>query len=202
MIDKAVEDARGGRIAFVSHCVLNQNAKVRGIAIHAAAIKPIVDLLIGEGVGIYQMPCPEMLYLGTTRWGQVKDQYASPMFRRHLVGIASQVADQAEEYARGGYEVLAFIMIDGSPVCGLNKTPRPEEGRAWGGMHRYLPASRLAPEPGVYCEILRAEVARRGLGSVPFVGIPEVPDIGSIEAALPRIAAALKGSRPRPPSSA
>lgn len=187
-------DARGNKIAFVSHCVLNQNAKVRGIATHPAAIRPIVDLLLANDVGIYQMPCPEMLYLGAMRWGSVKDQYNAPMFRRHVQRIAEQIADQAEDYVRNGYQVLTFVMIDGSPVCGLRKTPQPEtKDQAWGGMHRYLPASRLAPEPGVFCETLRAEIAKRGLERIPFVSIPEVPDVGSLETALPAIAAALQG---------
>jgi len=186
-------DARGRRIAFVSHCVLNQNAKVRGIAIHPAAIRPVVDLLLEHDVGIYQMGCPEMLYLGAMRWGHVKPQYDTPMFRRHLQGMAEQVADQAEDYVANGYRVLTFIMIDGSPVCGLGKTPQPAgEGQTWGGMHRYLPGSRLAAESGVFCTILRAEIERRGLGGIPFTALPEVPDIGSIEAALPRLAALIK----------
>ena len=161
------DDARGNTILFVSHCILNQNAKVRGIATHPGAVRPIVELLLERGVGIYQMPCPEMCYLGAMRWGQVR---------------------------RGGYQVLGFVMVDGSPVCGLRRTPQPAiEGEMWGGMTRYIPTQYFAPGQGVFCEILRAEAARLGLTDVPFVSTPEVPDAGSFDEALRAIRALLPG---------
>ena len=60
------------------------------------------------------MPCPEMTYTGTMRWGHVKVQYDSPMFRRHYQRLADQVMDQAEDYRRNGYKVLGFVMVDGT----------------------------------------------------------------------------------------
>lgn len=187
-------DARGNKIMFVSHCILNQNAKVRGIAVFPGAIRPVMELLLDHGVGIFQMPCPEMTYLGALRWGQVRDQYDSPMFRRHCQRFAEQTLEQAFEYRRGGYQVLGFIMVDGSPVCGLKKTPQPAlEGEVWGGMTRYIPTQQFVCGQGVFCEILRTEAARLGLGDIPFVSTPEVPDAGSFEDALQSIRALLAG---------
>jgi predicted secreted protein len=194
-LDDINADARGGKIMFVSHCILNQNAKVRGIAIYPGAVRPIVELLLDHGVGIFQMPCPEMTYLGALRWGQVKDQYNSPMFRRFCQGLAEQVLEQAVEYRRGGYEILGFIMVDGSPVCGLKMTPQPAvEGEPWGGMTRYVPKQHFACGSGVFCEILQAEVARQGLTDIPFVSTPEMPDAGSFEEALKAIKELLPGA--------
>jgi predicted secreted protein len=51
----------------------------------------------------------------------------SPQFRRHALGLASQILDQVEDYRRSGYRVMCFVMIDGSPVCGLRKTPQPAQ---------------------------------------------------------------------------
>lgn len=190
-------DARARKIAFVSHCVLNQNAKVGGIAQYPAAIRPVVDLLLEHDVGIYQMPCPEMLYLGTMRWSQVRDQYNSPMFRRHVLDLASQILDQVEDYRRSGYRVMCFIMIDGSPVCGLRKTPQPAQaGQVLGGMVHYLPEVALGDGPGVYCEILQAEVLGRGISDIPFVSLPEVPGVGPMEEALAAIQRALRDAAP------
>lgn len=178
-------DARGGKIMFVSHCILNQNAKVRGIAMYPAVVRPVVELLMENDVGIYQMPCPEMCYVGAMRWGYVRDQYASPMFRRQLQAMAEQLVDQAEEYHRSGYQVLGFVMVDGSPVCGLAKTPQPAiPGQMWGGMVRYVPPQEFVTGEGVFCQLLRAEVEHRGLGQLPFVSIPEVPEAGSVDAAV------------------
>jgi predicted secreted protein len=187
-------DARGGKIIFISHCILNQNAKVRGIAVYPGAIRPIVELLLDHDVGIFQMPCPEMTYLGTMRWGHVRDQYDSPMFRRHCRNLADQVLEQAREYLRGGYQVLGFIMVDGSPVCGLKRTPQPAiEGHPWGGMTRYVPKSNVVAGQGVFCEILQAEAARQGLAGIPFVSAPEAPDSGSFDEALASLRKLLEG---------
>ncbi len=195
IVENPNTDSRAHRIAFVSHCVLNQNAKVGGIAQYPAAIRPVVGLLLEHDVGIYQMPCPEMLYLGTQRWSQVREQYNSPMFRHHLHGLATQILDQVEDYERSGYRVMCFIMIDGSPVCGLRKTPQPAQpGQVLGGMVRYLPETALADGPGVYCETLQAEAGRRGIDDVPFLSLPEVPGVGPMEEALAAIRQVLNGA--------
>ncbi len=188
-----VKDARSGRLIFLSHCCLNQNAKVRGIAIYPGAIRPLVELLLEAGVGLYQMPCPEMTYVGAMRWGQVRDQYNSPMFRRHCLGLAASVLDQAEEYRRSGYRIAGFVMMDGSPVCGLNRTPQPSQPDVlWGGMTWYVPESRQVQDQGVYCEVLRDEVhKRKSLAGIPFVAYPESTGVGTGEEALDQIRALL-----------
>ena len=42
------DDARGNTILFVSHCILNQNAKVRGIATHPGAVRHRALLAAGQ----------------------------------------------------------------------------------------------------------------------------------------------------------
>jgi predicted secreted protein len=188
-----VKDARSGRIMFVSHCVLNQNAKVRGIAEYAGAIRPIVEMLMDAGVGIIQMPCPEMTSFGAMRWGQVKDQYNSPMFRRHCLNLATIVLEQAEEYHRAAYQIVGFLMMDGSPVCGLNSTPQPSDHTTmWGGMTWYIPEQTQVPDRGVFCEILLEEIGRREyLAGIPFVAYTEYEEIKTREEALAEIRALL-----------
>jgi predicted secreted protein len=187
-----VKDKRSERVIFLSHCCLNQNAKVRGIAQYPGAIRPLVELLLEHGVGMYQMPCPEMEYLGSMRWGAVKDQYNNPMFRRHCQRLAETVVDMAANYLQCGYQVLGFVMMDGSPVCGLNRTPRPKNGLQWGGMAWYVPESEYLPGKGNYCEVLQEELHRRGLGHLPFVASPEFDEVGSMEASLENIRPLLK----------
>jgi predicted secreted protein len=187
-MDEIVQDQRSGRVIFLSHCFLNQNAKVRGIAKYPGVHKPLIDLLTQHDVGIFQMPCPEMSYLGPMRWGYVKDQYNTPMFRRHCEKIAQQVLDQAVEYRRAHYELVSFIMVDGSPVCGLNRTAQPiQETDQWGGMVWYIPEQHFAPERGVFCEILQAMIQKQGLSDIPFVGLPEVDEAGSLVKGMEKI---------------
>ena len=189
-----VKDARSGRLIFLSHCCLNQNAKVRGIAIYPGAIRPLVEMLVDADLGMVQMPCPEMTYVGAMRWGHVKDQYNSPMFRRHCQALATSVLDQAEEYRRAGYQIAGFVMMDGSPVCGLNRTPRPKDPEVlWGGMAWYVPESEYLPGKGNFCEVLQEELGRRGQGDLPFVASPEFDEVGSMDQALQHIRELLAG---------
>ena len=194
-MNEAVQDQRSGRVIFISHCFLNQNAKVRGIAQFAGIHKPLINLLTKHDIGIFQMPCPEMSYLGPMRWGQVKDQYNTPMFRRHCENIAEQVTDQASEYHRAGYELVGFIMVDGSPVCGLNRTAQPiRETDQWGGMVWYTPEQQFAQDCGVFCKIIQAALVARGFTDIPFVGLPEVDEAGSMADALEEISGILENT--------
>ncbi len=187
-MDNSIQDLRSGRVIFLSHCMLNQNAKVRGIAKYPGVHKPLIDMLTQHDVGIFQMPCPEMSYLGPMRWGHVKDQYNTLMFRRHCEKIAQQVLDQAVEYHRSDYELVGFIMVDGSPVCGLNRTAQPiTDGEQWGGMVWYTPKQRFTQDKGVFCEIFQDEAQKRELGDLPFLALPEVEEAGSLDEALEKI---------------
>ncbi|MEA1929046.1 MAG: hypothetical protein U9N73_12640 [Candidatus Auribacterota bacterium] len=187
-MERSTEDARAGKIIFVAHCLLNQNAKVQGIARYPAAVRPIIDLLLDNDIAIYQMPCPEMLYLGAMRWGQVKPQYDSPMFRRHCRRLAEEVLDQLEDYRRCGYHVPGFLLTDGSPVCGLKKTPVPaEDGSTWGGMVWSVPAQRFAGESGIFTEELKAEADRRNCKDIIYLSFPEVDEAGRLEETLEEI---------------
>jgi len=187
-VNPKVKDARSEKILFITHCCLNQNAKVRGIAKYPGAITPLVEFLLKEGIGMYQMTCPENTYVGNMRWGSVKDQYNNPMFRRHCRKIAEEVVDQVENYIQCGNKVLGFIMMDGSPVCGLNRTPRPKgEELMWGGMAWYVPESENVHENGVYCGILKETLDSRGFSELPFVAAPEFEELGSVEDTLSQI---------------
>jgi predicted secreted protein len=119
------------------------------------------------------------------RWGMVQDQYNTPMFRRHCQRLAELVVDQAQNYLQCGYKVPGFIMMDGSPVCGLNRTPKPKNPEElWGGMTWYIPEQVNAPGKGIYCEVLQEELIKRGLGNLPFAAFPESIEVGKLDDAL------------------
>jgi hypothetical protein len=52
-------DARGGRVAFFSHCLLNQNVRYLGGAGRVGGVDEIVDGYLRRGIGICQLPCPK-----------------------------------------------------------------------------------------------------------------------------------------------
>ncbi|MEI8131104.1 MAG: CD3072 family TudS-related putative desulfidase [Leptolinea sp.] len=173
MENPAVHDSRSKKLVFLSHCCLNQNARMRGLADYPGVVKPLLEYLIAQDVGIYQMACPEVAYFGTQRWGQVKEQFDTPMFRTHCQKLVDQILDQVEDYIHGGYTILAFIMMDGSPVCGMNRIPvAKNEGEQLGGMIWYMPQQKHADGQGVFTETLIESITRRGLKEIPFVGYP------------------------------
>lgn len=191
-IKETVQDARSGKLMFLSHCLLNQNACVRGIASEPAAIRALVNLLLDHDVALYQMPCPEMLYYGSSRWGQVKGQYSTPMFRQHCQKLAAQIFNQIEDYRNSGHQVLGIIMRDGSPTCGLKRSAvAADENQVWGGMVWQVPLQSFAETLGVYCEELHKEAERRGMADLRFLSLPEVPEAGSFAEAMEEIRQAI-----------
>jgi predicted secreted protein len=184
-----MNDARSKRLVLVCHCILNQNSKIEGIARFPGTFRPVVDLLLEVGAGIYQLPCPEMTYLGISRWSAVKDQYDSPFFRRHCRNLAANVMDEIEDYHRRGYQTGAVLGMNGSPACGVDLTPQPLD-EPWGGRITGVPSRRLLPESGTFMEILRQAADERSI-CIPFIGLPEVEEAGSLDEALAQVRSAL-----------
>lgn len=193
-IKENILDARGGRLIFISHCILNQNACVRGLASQPAVIRQLVDLLLAHNIAIYQMPCPEVTYIGSMRWGQVKKQYGSPMFRRHCRKIAIEICDQIQTYRDNDHKIIGLVMRDGSPTCGLNcAAVEADKEQVWGGMvWNASPLQRFGKTPGVYTEELLAEITSRKDFDVPLFALPEVEEAGSFDDAMIAIEQALK----------
>jgi len=55
-----MSDKRSGRLVVVSHCLLNVHSLEDGLAMYPGLEEELVNMLIDEGVGIFQIPCPEM----------------------------------------------------------------------------------------------------------------------------------------------
>lgn len=121
---------RERKMVMLSHCILNANSKVEGLSIYPAAMQDLVRFLMESGIGIIQLPCPEMEVYGIKRWGHVKEQFDTPHFRRICREILRSTVGQVENYLNNGYEVLGIIGIDGSPSCGVQKTCSSQN---WGG---------------------------------------------------------------------
>lgn len=57
-------DKRSGKIVFVSHCMINCNNKFPGYADVAGSYTAFIGPIIEAGIGIFQMPCLEILGRG------------------------------------------------------------------------------------------------------------------------------------------
>ena len=133
------DDQRGRRVVILAHCILNQNAKLDRCAHCPGAISELVAVLLAEGIGIVQMECPEMLYLGLDRQTdrgaipsveaedtrialRMKEARAQEKIRR----IAGNTAQQVADYLHNGFTVIGILGINGSPSCGVETTWRDD----------------------------------------------------------------------------
>lgn len=181
---------RSKKVVFLSHCIINQNAKVLEFAWYAGVVSPIVDFLKRQGYAIEQLPCPETLYLGVKRWWHSKDLYDNPGFRKHCRALAKHVVDLMEHYIKKGFEIV-LIGLDGSPSCGINLTGRNPYwgGRPQASIEQYQVVSGM----GVWMEELLAEVEKRRIKLSKKTGIPMDMPSFHMETALKELDRYLKG---------
>lgn len=165
---------RNKRIVLMSHCLLNVNAKVQGLATYRGALQEALDFIQETGAGVVQLPCPEMTYCGLRRWGQTVEQYDTPFYQGHCEAISQDISRQVNEYLRNGYTVIGVIGLDGSPSCGVDLT--------WSGdccgMDHHV-EGLLAKGQGVLMRSLKQQFDRIGI-HIPFVGLDEENPAASI----------------------
>jgi predicted secreted protein len=161
-------------VAFVAHCLLNQNAKVRGGARCEGIYAPLVEVLRTRGWRIEQMPCPELAFAGLNRFWAVREQYDTTAFRRHCRRLAAAVAGAIGEHVAAGRPVV-IIGLEGSPSMGMCVT---SSDPSRGGRPTWPDGTEeLAPGQGIFIEELRAELARRGIPEPRLTGIThQLPD--------------------------
>ena len=188
-------DARGGRVVFVSHCLLNENVRYPGGATRPGAVDEVVDLIQAAGVGICQMACPEQEVWGGVRKRRMLLAYGADrrglgLVRRVLTPIfiaytrwrydrsAGRVVSQVRDYRRAGYQVVGIVGVDGSPSCGVSRTLdlRGAVDALAGCDPRITDAatfndrvviSNLHPGEGLFTTAVRRRLRRMGM-SVPW----------------------------------
>ncbi len=155
------EDQRSKRVLLVAHCVLNQNAKIDRCAHYPGVMRETVEVMIESGVGLIQMPCPELCCLGLDRQA---DRGASTTIETEDTRVAKRMADnacqarcqslvddliyQVEEYRKNGFEVVGLLGINGSPTCGIETSwanEREEHG------------------PGIFIQLLNVACCEKGV---------------------------------------
>jgi len=157
------------KVAFLAHCLLNQNAKVEGGAKTPAMWRPVLDLLRERGYTLRQMPCPELAYGGARRFWGVREQFDTPLYRRHCRRLAKLVAAVMAQHVSAGDD-LVLIGIDSSPTMGVDHTC---SSPTWGGKPDIgdHDDSRLIEDDGIFIDELRSELAARGLPMPRATGI-------------------------------
>ena len=113
---------RGKRLVLLAHCILNQNAVVQPLAREAGARSGIVRACLEAGLGMLQLPCPELVARGPARAQAERPSYDTPEYRALCRRLLEPVREQAAAYRRAGYEIVGLIGIGDSPSCGLDTT--------------------------------------------------------------------------------
>ncbi len=158
---------RSRKIILISHCLMNVNSKVEGLATYESALEELLVSLVKKGYGIYQLPCPELRLYGMKRWGQTVSQYNNIFYEKHCTDLACEVVREIREYKRCSYSVDKVIGLDGSPSCGVSKTFIGE----WGGLDHSGEAG-IGPGEGVFFRCLREQCDKSGL-TLRFIGLDE-----------------------------
>jgi predicted secreted protein len=148
------------KVAFVAHCLLNQNAKVIGGAVCPGIYSPLVEQLRARDWQLLQMPCPELTFTGMNRFWAVREQYDTIAYRRHCRRIVAPVAGAVAAHLERGDEVV-LIGLEGSPSMGVRITssdPQRAGRPEWPDG-----APELEPGRGILIEELLNELAERGI---------------------------------------
>ena len=116
-------DRRNGLVVFVPHCALNQNSRVDGTAERRAAVHELIQGLLDRGIGIVQLPCPELLLIGLDRADSpIREILLEAQPQSRLCDMACEVANQIQQYRSCGIKVLGILGKNGSPTCGVEQT--------------------------------------------------------------------------------
>ena len=118
-------DARGRRFVAVIECILNQNARDDGAACSAAMDFHVLERCHAHGVGVLQMPCPEIHALGfarqRARGEPIRDALHNEACIEKCAALARDVAERIEVYLTQGYELFAILGGNPeSPGCAIH----------------------------------------------------------------------------------
>lgn len=150
---------RSKQLIVLHHCLLNQNARAKGLAKRKGVVEEIVEEAVGNGWGIYQIPCPELRFLGMERKPLSKTRYDVPEFRTLCGKIAEDVVEDIRKFLEAGYEIKGIVGIEGSPSCGVNLTHIEEDGE-----------EKLVEGEGILVAEMRKALAKSGI-EVNYYGI-------------------------------
>lgn len=166
---------RSRKIVLISHCLLNVNAKVEGLATVPSASIDLITGLMKMGVGIVQLPCVEQDMCGIRRWGQVEEQLNHPNFRKRCHELLTPIINQIKDFLDNGYKICGIIGIDGSPSCGVNITCSGDWYGEIGEAYNVLEKAKTVREkksPGVMIQVLKEMLVEEKI-NVEFFAVNE-----------------------------
>lgn len=147
---------RSKKIVFIPHCILNQNAKAVGREVSPGSVKDLVNMFSETGVGIVQMPCPQLEFNGGLhRKPKGKSAYDTKKYRDYCRKLSKLILQQIEKYLEKKYNVLCVLGVEFSPTCAV---------------HQLENGSRNVPGKGIFFEEFEEEMRKKNF-QIPIVGV-------------------------------
>jgi len=163
------KDVRSGKIVVVSHCLLNVHSLEDNLAIYPGLEKEVIEILIQKGVGIYQIPCPEIELSSIFRKALPKESYDNPKIRKFYRTLAKNITKNLLEYVKKGYEITAVLGAEGSPTCGVDRVGKWKTDAK--GEKVFPKDIEFVSGSGVFIEEFRASLQNNNI-SPEWIGIP------------------------------
>ncbi|KGK97798.1 hypothetical protein LI82_08475 [Methanococcoides methylutens] len=108
-----MQEKNGKEILVIGHCLANVYSRLKGIK-----APPKMEICSRN---VIQLPCPEMIYLGSARREITKDQLETPNYRRFCRSLFEPFADMLEQFYQEGYSIK-ILGVPKSPSCGAQTT--------------------------------------------------------------------------------
>lgn len=118
-------------------------------------VKELMELIAEAGIGIVQLPDPELEYFGLDRPHKDKAALDSKTYRAACRRHACQILKQVEMYLKKNYNVVGILGVEFSPT--------------W-AVHQIQNGSRSVPGKGILIEELENEMRKKRF-QVPIIGI-------------------------------
>lgn len=161
-------DCRGGRFVAMIDCILNQNVRDQGAANFPGMNFELLQICHEQGIGVMQMPCPEIAALGFRRQRPagttIRQALDTEAGRQCCANLAVSVAERIQAAHHEGFRLLAIL--GGNPLS---------PGCAVHGDERSLRA-----ESGIFMQELQSELSRRAI-DVPFRGMRDASPLALAE---------------------
>jgi predicted secreted protein len=153
----------------VSHCILNVHSLEDNLAIYPGLEKEVVELLVKKGVGIYQIPCPEIELSSIFRKALPKESYDQPKIREAYRKLAEEITQTLSSYTKKGCQIPVVLGAEGSPTCGMDFVGRWKKNAQ--GKREFPRDIEFVPGTGVFMEEFKACLEAIDVHPI-FVGIP------------------------------
>ncbi len=163
---------RSKKIVFVSHCLLNQNARAIGRERFPGSFKDLLELFAASDIGIVQLPCPQLDFNGGLNRKLGSKSYETNGYKKQCHKLSVSLIKQIESYLRNNYYVVGILGVELSATCGV---------------HQIKNKRKNVPGKGILIEEIEKEMQKKNF-QVPIIGV----NLNNIFSSIEKVQSLLK----------